>query len=117
MNYQGGARLGQLLSLVEICDRLAVGLVADLRKRAKYTPRSRGKTLRPGVDTPLWLALVSLVEPHLVRRGEKALLARELGLHRSQVSKFFVRRTAMPDAERALQVIVWVSRRRTEDAK
>jgi transcriptional regulator with XRE-family HTH domain len=52
------------------------------------------------------------VEPLLAQRGSRALLARELGLHRSQVSKFFRRKSAMPDAERTLQLLVWLARQR-----
>jgi hypothetical protein len=112
MRYNGGARLTQLLSLVEIVEYLAVEVARDLRRRVKSVPRRRGATLRPGIDAPLWLALVSLVEPHLRRRGAKALLAHELGLHRSQVSKFFGAKSAMPDAERTLELIAWLSRQR-----
>jgi hypothetical protein len=72
--------------------------------------RRRGATLRPGADTPLWQALAAAVRPHLRRRGTRALLARELGLHPSRVTEFFMRGTAMPDAERTLLVLLWLSR-------
>ena len=97
--------------MAEMLDALAVELAAQLRKRLKSAPRPRGATLRPGVDTPLWLALANEVQPLLAKRGTKALLARELGLHRSQVSKYFVAKSAMPDAERTLQLLVWLSQR------
>lgn len=97
--------------MAEMLDALAVELAAQLRKRMKSAPRPRGSTLRPGVDTPLWLALAREVQPLLAKRGAKALLARELGLHRSQITKFFVAKSAMPDAERALQLLVWLSQR------
>ncbi|MBI2514226.1 MAG: hypothetical protein HYV96_19815 [Opitutae bacterium] len=105
------ARLRTANFLVELLDDAAVGLARELRKRTRAKPRSRGATLRPGIETPLWNALVEEIRPHLGKRGEKAMLARELGLHRSQVSKFFARGTAMPDAERALQVLLWLARR------
>lgn len=103
-----------MLALAELLEMLAAEVAAQMRKRQKSVPRSRGATLRPGVDSPLWLALVREVEPLLKQRGAKALLARELGLHRSQVSKFFVARSAMPDAERALELLVWLVHRRRE---
>lgn len=111
MRYSGGARLNQVLALAELLDTLAVELAAQMRKRMKAAPRSRGATLRPGIETPLWAAVVSEIEPLLAQRGAKALLARELGLHRSQISKFFVAKSAMPDAERALQLLVWLGQR------
>lgn len=105
------AKLRTANLLVEMLDEAAVGLARELRKRTRAKPRPRGATLRPGVETPLWNALAEAVRPHLAKRGEKALLARELALHRSQMSKFFVRGSAMPDAERALQVLIWLARR------
>ena len=74
----------------------------------------RGATLRPSHDTPLWNALVSLVGPRLRRRGARTLLARELGLHRARVGEYFKRTSAMPDAERTLRLLVWLSRQPLE---
>ena len=74
--------------------------------------RSRGEIVRPGPETPLWLAPVAATKPHLNKRGARALLARELGLHQSRVSEFFDARTAMPDAERTLFLLLWLERQR-----
>ncbi len=79
-----------------------------LRPRA---PRSRGSTVRPGGATPRWLALVAAVRPHLRRRGEKSLLARQLGLHPARMHEFFIARSAMPDAERTLLLLGWLRRK------
>lgn len=105
------AKLRTASLLVDMLDEAGVALARELRKRTRAKPRRRGATLRPGLETPLWNALVEAARPHLARRGTKALLARELGLHRSQISKFFVRGTAMPDAERGLQLLLWLARR------
>lgn len=105
------AKLRTANLIVDMLDEAAVGLARELRKRTRAKPRSRGATLRPGVETPLWNALVETVRPQLAKRGEKALLARELALHRSQITKFSVRGSATPDAERALQVLIWLARR------
>ena len=46
---------------------------------------------------------------HLRRRGDRALLARELNAHRARIGEYFCKRTARPDAERALEVLLWLS--------
>ena len=112
MRYAGGARLAHLLASAEDLEPLAEELIKRLRRRLRPAPRPRGATLRPGLGTPLWLAVVTAVRPHLAGRGAKARLAHELGVHRSQVSKYFRAVSAMPDAERALRLLVWLARRR-----
>lgn len=82
---------------------------AETRLFTRKRPR-RGATLRPSVDTPLWNALAAAVKPHLHRRGARALLARELGVHRARMREYFDGQTAMPDAERALELLLWLSR-------
>lgn len=112
MRSAGGARLNQLLDLAEILEPLAEELAVRLRRHLRPAPRRRGATLRPGVGTPLWLAVVAAVGPRLKGRGAKARLAHELGVHRSQVSKYFRGKSAMPDAERALRLLLWLGRQR-----
>ena len=73
--------------------------------------------MRPSDDTPLWNALVSLVAPRLRRRGARTLLARELGLHRARSGEYFNRHSAMPDAERTLRLLVWLSRQPLDATK
>lgn len=117
MRYNGGARLTQLFALAGVLELVGEAVVAEISRRTAPPPRSRGATLRPGRETPLWLALVNFVEPELRTRGAKAALARELALHRSQISKYFKRRTAMPDAERTLQLILWLEKRRAQGGR
>ena len=101
-----------LFAFADALDELATELARKARKRA--VPRRdrgrRGATLRPGPETPLWNALAAMARPALQRRGAKAMLARELGVHRSRISEYFGRRSSMPDAERALQLLVWLTR-------
>lgn len=106
------ARLAGLLDLVDIIDAIDRDLTKAMHKRREARrPRiKRGATLRPSDDTPLWNALVSLVGPRLHRRGARALLARELGVHRARIGEYFKRQAAMPDAERTLRLLVWLSR-------
>jgi len=81
-----------------------------VRRRESDLPRSHC-TLRPGSETPLWNQLVKTVRPMLRKRGEKALLARELRLPRQRLHEFLVSRSAQPDAERALHLLAWVAQR------
>ena len=74
--------------------------------------RTGGATLRPGTATPLWKQLAAQVRPLLKRRGEKAQLARLLGVHRQAVNEYFVSCTRMPDAERTLLLLEWLKVRR-----
>ncbi len=68
-------------------------------------------TLRPGGNTPLWNSLVRMVLPLLKVRGTKANLARFLGLPRQRLNAFLVARSAMPDAERTLLLLIWITKR------
>jgi len=105
-------RLEIWFEIAEILELAARELAREARKRVDARkPRSRrGATLRPSMETPLWNALVPLVKRHLKRRGDRALLARELDLHRARVGEYFDRQSAMPDAERTLQLLIWLGR-------
>ncbi len=72
-----------------------------------------GATVRPGRDTPLWNQLAADVRPLLKKRGEKAQLARLLGLQRQAVNEYFVSGRRMPDAERTLLLLEWVRLRQS----
>lgn len=96
----------------------AAGALADLawrlRKFAARRPPARtrprhGSTLRPGPHTPLWNALVLSVRPHLRYLGAQSNLARMLGVPPQRVHEYFVRRSAVPDAERVLVIIGWLA--------
>jgi hypothetical protein len=108
--------MAALLSLADIIVVISREMEKDMHKRreARRPRLKRGATLRPSDDTPLWNALVSLVAPRLRRRGARALLARDLGLHRARPGELFFRRTMMPDAERTLRLLVWLSRQTTD---
>ncbi len=86
------------------------------RRRSEAKRVRRGATLRPGSETVLWNALVDYVRPHLHRRGEKANLARILEVPRQRVNEYFVARTVMPDAERLLHVLAWLTTRTAPEA-
>ncbi len=103
-----------MLDLAEGLELLARELARRARQTAKAPrpPSPRGSTLRPGTETPLWNALVDLTKPHLKPWGARAVLARELNLHRARMGEFFDEQTAMPDAERALRLLLWLADRK-----
>lgn len=91
--------------LEELARETALAAQKTYRER---TRRRRGATLRPGSATPLWNELTKAAAGELSRYGAKARLARYLGLPRQRVHELLVTRTATPDAERTLRLLVWL---------
>ena len=115
MRHRSYSKLGQFMAMNDalVTSAVAFARIARRHLRPKPRPRAgRGVTLRPGVETPLWLTLAAQVRPHLRAPGAKSLLARELGLDPSRISQFFVTRTASPDAERTLLLLGWLGRQK-----
>lgn len=97
------------VGLVEILAAAAVDYAKERHRAFRIAHRPHvGATLRPGKETPLWNALAASIRPYLRRHGEQAKLGRMLGLDRQTVHAYFVARTRMPDAERALQLVTWL---------
>lgn len=96
----------------ELLELAAREIVQEANKRvAARRPRlKRGATLRPGMETPLWNAMIAAIQPTLKRRGARAILARELGVHRARIGEFFDKQTTMPDAERTLRLLALLAR-------
>jgi len=105
-------RVDPLADMLLILGEAAVSAVQDASRQRERELSGKNHTLRPGPETPRWNQLVDLMQPLLARRGAKALLARELGLPRQRVHEFFVGRTRLPDAERALAICIWATRQR-----
>ena len=78
-------------------------------RRARKPSDGSGCSLRPSVETPLWNELRARVVSHTTKRGAKAILARQMGLPRQRIHKFLKERSAMPDGERTLWLLAWVS--------
>lgn len=98
------------MATLEMADRALLKWHEDRQRRSR--PRHRaGATLRPGRRTPYWLALAHEVERRVGRWGEKAALARHLGISRQRLHLLIRAKTAMPDAERALQLAHWLLER------
>jgi hypothetical protein len=109
MNTYTPARLRPLLEFADILELAARETTLTLRKSYhERTRRRRGATLRPGAGTPLWNELARLAAHYVVRYGDKARLARVLGVPRQRVHEYLVSRTACPDTERALRLLAWV---------
>jgi len=89
----------------------AMKSAAKAAKGGRPPRPKRGLALKPGVDTPLWNELLAAVKAQLNRRGEKAKLARILGVPRQRVHDFFNKRSALPDAERTLLLLAWLHAR------
>lgn len=80
--------------------------------RTRATRRSRGGTLRPGPETPHWNELVATLRGLKWNYGEKARLARILGVPRQRVDDYLVGKRSLPDAERTLILLHWLHARR-----
>lgn len=107
------ARLRQLEPLTEILEAAAMAAAKGAKKIAKSRHKRRGfQSLRPGPATPLWNELASACEAHLTRHGDKVRLGRIIGLPRQRIHQLLVAKTACADAERTLQLMVWLSARR-----
>ena len=107
-------RLAILEALTEGLAYAAVDAIKAARTPPKEVRRSaRGDTVRPGPETPLWNELVAAARQLIHRRGEKANLARFLGLPRQRVHQYLMAKSASPDAERTLLLLAWVHARRS----
>lgn len=89
---------------------------ADATARAVKLARARargprGETLHPGPDTPLWNEFSLVLRNQKWAYGEKANLARILGVPRQRITDFIIGRRRLPDAERTLLLLHWLAAR------
>jgi hypothetical protein len=103
---------GIVESLIEASREIA----AAKAKGAAKAKRGRGRSASHAADGALWRALTARVAPLLAQRGAQAKLGRELGVSRQQIYAYFKGRTAAPDAERVLRLIVWLALAEAEAA-
>lgn len=112
---------GSIHPRMALLEGLAEGLAYAARETAKaarkaykeHTRVSRGGTIRPGPDTPLWNELAAEARQLIRHYGEKANLARFLGVPRQRVHQYLMDQSAGPDAERTLLLLAWVHARRS----
>lgn len=106
------SRLRGWMDFLGLMEELARETMKASHKTYKERTRvRRGGTLRPGHGTPLWNELAKQAAVEFRRYGDKAKLARDLGLPRQRVHQLLVERTATPDAERTLLLLVWLQAR------
>lgn len=107
--------LGRFGAGAEIAAGIVESLIEASREIAAERARKAAKASKAGraaseaAQGVLWGALADRVTPMLKRRGEKAKLARELGVTRQQIYTYFNTRMVAPDAERTLRLIVWLA--------
>jgi hypothetical protein len=105
--------VGHLQSLAPLADAMfAAAEWAALVARNNLRSRKRGRNgqaVHPGPGTPLWNELARAVQKHLRRRGDKARLARAIGVPRQRLHLLIVAKTACPDAEQTLRLLAWLS--------
>ena len=107
------ARLNRIAPLTDTLIAAAETAARVARKKYREAKRRRGyESLRPGLDTPLWNELARACAQNFTRYGEKAKLARVLGVSRQRLHVLLVARTACADAERTLQLLAWLQARR-----
>ena len=108
------ARMKQVMPLVDLLILAAEESAKSARAAYKERKRPRrGATLRPGPETPLWNELVVAAREQLGGYGDKARLARILGVPRQRVHQYLRAASACPDAERTLLLLAWVQARRS----
>ena len=114
MNYPPSSNFNQLLKLTAPLVAGAEALTRHARQQLARADRkpTPGAALRPGPDTPLWNELARAASLQLRKRGEKAKLARVLGVSRQRLHMLLVSRVACPDAERALLLVLWLNARK-----
>jgi len=84
-------------------------LQKQLRPRRKASYRTR----RPGADTPMWNGCVLALRAKLKPYGAKVRLARYLGIPKQRLSDFLAGHRRLPDAELTLQLLYWLSAKKT----
>jgi hypothetical protein len=96
----------------DLIEDLARALAGEVTKAFRVEGRRRsrrgGRTLRPGRETPLWNELRRQLRPYLKQYGHQANLGRLLGLPRQRINAYVTGGNQMPDAERTLQLLVWL---------
>lgn len=91
----------------EALDYLVNDVWVAARKRARRAKLAATKG--PVRESFLWDAVADAAAPHLKRRGEQARLARLLGVSRQAIHQYFISRKTKPDAERTLQILIWLA--------
>jgi hypothetical protein len=96
-----------------LADTVRAEVVAARQRHRIRTRRSWGGTLRPGTGTPLWNALAAEARVLTKAYGAKAALGRHLGVPRQRIHEYLRAGSGAPDAERTLELLLWIARHRS----
>ncbi len=104
------------LTIIELLGDAAIAAAA-IAARATYDATFRHKRgprrkVRPGLDTPLWNALVPELRRALLPYGSKARLARHLGIPRQRLQDYLKAGARVPDGEITLRLLHWLGEMR-----
>lgn len=91
----------------EALDYLVNDVWVAARKRARRARLAAAK--RGPQESFLWDAVADAAAPYIKRRGEQARLSRLLGVSRQAINQYLVSRTSKPDAERTMQILIWLA--------
>jgi hypothetical protein len=105
----------QLEIWMKLSEALATAAATGAERTYQALHRRRGPAghaRRPGVDTPMWIVCAVMLRNDLRKYGDKAALARYLGIPRQRLSDFLTGRRRLPDAEIVLRMLHWLAERR-----
>jgi hypothetical protein len=93
--------------------RLGAAAAAEAahRRLTRAKRQRRRAATRSGEDTPLWRILAREIKAECKKRGDKARLARSIGVPRQRMNEFLNHTRAQPDAERTLMLLQWLAGR------
>ena len=106
---------GGVMLVLELFKMGAVAASEAARRRlTRAKRRRRDDAARSGEDSPLWRILAKAIRAECKKRGDRAQLARSIGVPRQRMSEFLNHSRAQPDAERTLMLLQWLAARYQE---
>lgn len=104
----------RLKTVLDVGAAVAFGAEASARAIKKAVrPRVRGgRKLAPGAGTPLWNELALALKKELGKYGDKARLARLIGVPRQRIDDYLKGNRRLPDAEQTLRLMHWLAERK-----
>lgn len=107
------SRLRTWMELGDLLYEGAAEAAPHLRKVFRGHRRRAHCRRRCGPETPLWNVLAALLRPELRTYGDKARLARYLGIPRQRLTEYLTGRSKrLPDAELTLRLLHWLAVKR-----
>ena len=110
MAYPLHPRLRTALAIGGLVGEGAEAAARALKKAVRPSVK-RGKKLAPGAGTPLWNELSARLKTHMTKYGDKARLARLIGVPRQRIDDYLKGHRRLPDAEQTLRLLLWLAER------